>query len=358
MVADVTIVGSGIIALTAALEIADRGAVVRLVGTTHSGNASAAAGGMLAPTVHPGVGPAQDFANASAARYPAFVAALSARTGCPVPLNMRGILEIPESGPAASVLAASLPPGSSWTGSDEISRLEPLLVSPFGAAFHADTGVVEVLPLMDALRSAVASHEQIAVVREDCCEIHVSASGCSVLTNMETRLASDHVVLAAGAWSPLIVGAGLAVAAIQPVRGQMISFAAACVAHVVCGVEGYLIPRSNGLTVAGSTMEHTGFDASTTADAVSLLRERAVRLCPALAAVPVHSSWAGLRPVTPDLRPVIGHDPERPRLIHASGHARNGILLAPLTAEVVADIVAGQVPRHDLSQFLPGRTLG
>ncbi|MDQ6736407.1 MAG: FAD-dependent oxidoreductase [Gemmatimonadota bacterium] len=358
MVADVTILGSGIIALTAALEIADRGAMVRLVGTTHSGNASAAAGGMLAPAVHAGAGTAQDFANASAARYPGFVAALAARTGRPVPINMRGILEVPASEAEAAGLRASLPSGSRWMNAAELSMEEPGVSGPCGAAFHAANGAVEVLPLMDALRSAVASHEGIHVVREDCCEIHVSADGCSVLTDMESRLASDLVVLAAGAWSALIAGSGPAVAAIQPVRGQMIAFEAECVSHVVCGEDGYLIPRSDGLTVAGGTMEHAGYDASTTPDAIQVLHDRAARLCPALALIPVHSSWAGLRPVTPDLLPIIGPDPERPRLIHASGHSRNGILLAPLTAEVVADIVNGQSPRHDLAQFLPGRTVG
>ena len=358
MVADVTIVGSGIIALAAALEVADRGAKVRLVGTTHAGNASSAAGGILAPAVHPGSGPAQEFAKASVARYPGFVAALSARTGRPVPINTDGVIEIPASASVASSLSSGLVSGSRWMDPAELARVEPAVSAPFGAAFHPGNGAVEVLPLMDALRSAVASHENIRVVREDCCEIHVSATGCSVLTDMESRLASDLVVLAAGAWSALIAGSGPAVAAIQPVKGQMIAFKGSWVSRVICGEDGYLIPRTDGLTVAGSTTEHAGYDVSTTAHAIEVLRDRAARLCNALAGVPTHSTWAGLRPLTPDLQPNIGPDPERPRLIHASGHSRNGILLAPLTAEAVADIVCGQAPRHDLAEFRPGRTVG
>ena len=93
-------------------------------------------------------------------------------------------------------------------------------------------------------------------------------------------------------------------------------------------------------------MEHVGFDSSTSPEGIASIRERAARLCPSLARATIHLSWAGLRPITPDLLPIIGADPERPRVIYACGHSRNGILLAPLTAVAVADIIAGAVPRH------------
>ena len=356
MVADVTVVGTGIIALAAALELADRGASVRLVGTTHAGNASSAAGGMLAPSVHPASGRAHEFAVASLARYPGFVAALAARTGLAIPLNDRGILELAESEADAARMMAELPAGSRWIGVEELAVEEPALSCVFGAALHVGNRCVEPLPLMDALRTAIASHERISAVREDACEVRATDLSCHVLTDLESRLSSDWLVLAAGAWTPLIGGSGAAVGAVQPLRGQMIAFEAAfALRHVVCGASGYLIPRSDGTIVAGGTMEHAGFEATTTREGIDSIRSAAIRLVPALEHTPVHSAWAGLRPATPDLMPIIGPDPERPRLVHACGHSRNGILLAPLTAEVVADIITGTPSRYDIPEFVPGR---
>jgi glycine oxidase len=355
MVADVTVVGTGIIALTAAIEIADRGRSVRLVGTTHSGNASSAAGGMLAPSVGRETGSAYDFAIASRDRYPAFAAALAERSGLPVPINTAGILEVALSEIEATELKNSIERPSMWMTGEDLAREEPAFAAALGAVMHPLDGSVEPLPLLDALRAVVAAHDGITTAREDCCELHASELGCNVLTDMENRFASDYVVLAAGVWTPLIVGAGTAVESVQPLRGQMVAFRSAAIRHTSCGAGGYLIPRSDGCIVAGGTTEHAGFEAVTTPDAIQMIRARAEALCPTLATVPIHSSWAGLRPATPDLLPIIGADPERPRVIYACGHSRNGILLAPLTAEVVADLVTAAAPRHDISRFRPGR---
>jgi glycine oxidase len=355
MVADVTVVGTGIIALATAIEIADRGRSVRLVGTTHSGNASSAAGGMLAPSVGRQTGPAYDFAVASRDRYPAFAAALAQRSGLPVPIRMTGILEVALSEDEAAGLEQSIERPSVWLSSADLAREEPALTPAAGAVLHPLDGSIEPLPLLDALRAVVAAHEGITTAREDCCELHASDMGCNILTDMENRFASDYVVLAAGAWTPLIAGAGAAAQVVQPLRGQMVAFSSTAVRHTMCGAGGYLIPRSDGSTVAGGTMEHAGFDSVTTPDAIQMIRARAELLCPALASAPVRSTWAGLRPATPDLLPIIGADPERDHVIYACGHSRNGILLAPLTAEVVADLVTAVQPRHDISRFRPGR---
>ena len=355
MVADVTVVGTGIIALSAALELADRGLSVRLVGTTHSGNASAAAGGMLAPSISPETGSAHDFAVASRDRYPGYVAALVERSGRRIPMNEAGTIELAFEESERTLFQLSNDRSAVWLSSGEIGLEEPGIAACLGGLLHPLDGAVEPLALLDALSVAVASHEEINTAREDCRELHVSELGCNVLTDMESRFASDQVVLAAGAWAPLITGSGPCVAAVQPMRGQMLAFESDAVRHVTCGAGGYLIPRSGGIIVAGGTMEHAGFEVETTADGLESIRSRAIALCPALAEAPIHSHWAGLRPVTPDLLPIIGADPERPRLIYACGHSRNGILLAPLTAEVVADLATGVTPRHDLSRFRPGR---
>jgi glycine oxidase len=102
-------------------------------------------------------------------------------------------------------------------------------------------------------------------------------------------------------------------------------------------------------------MERVGFAAETTDDGVAALRAMAEQICPALRGSQISASWAGLRPVTPDLLPILGSDPELPNVIYACGHSRNGVLFAPLTAEVVADVVTGARPRYDLAQFRPDR---
>jgi glycine oxidase len=355
MVADVTVVGTGIIALTAALEIADRGLSVRLVGTTHSGNASSASGGMLAPSIGRESGPAQQFALASRNRYPGFVAALTERTGRSVPLNMDGILEVALDERDAAALERSFESPSRWLSQVELGTEEPALRYASGAVLHPLDGSVEPLALLDALSIAVARHDGISAFREDCCELHATPLGCNVLTDMESRLASEYVVLAAGAWTPLIAGAGVIAESVTPARGQMLAFDATPLRHVTCGAGGYLIPRSDGVLVAGGTMERAGFEAVTTTEGLESIRSNAVRLCPVLGDAKIHSSWAGLRPMTPDLLPIIGADPERERVIYACGHSRNGILLAPLTAESVADIITGVPQRRDMARFRPGR---
>jgi glycine oxidase len=105
-------------------------------------------------------------------------------------------------------------------------------------------------------------------------------------------------------------------------------------------------------------MESVGFDSTTTVEGLARIRSASEEIAPALSVMPMQSSWAGLRPVTPDLLPILGPDPEAPNIIYACGHSRNGILLAPLTGDVVAAMLVGEPVLHDLSQFRPERFQG
>jgi glycine oxidase len=120
--------------------------------------------------------------------------------------------------------------------------------------------------------------------------------------------------------------------------------------HVVYGPDAYIVPRGDRILV-GATVERVGFDSTTTASALAELRTAAASLWPSLETTPAAASWAGLRPMTPDLIPIIGRDPERESLIYATGHSRNGILMGPLTGDCVAALAVAEEPPVDLSPF-------
>ncbi len=160
-------------------------------------------------------------------------------------------------------------------------------------------------------------------------------------------------MIAAGAWAGKISGAPSG-KNVKPSRGQLVSYSSTPLRHVCYGPRGYVVPRG-GVTIGGSTMEDVGFDASTTASAVKKIRVAAEEICPVLASSTATHAWAGLRPVTPDMLPIIGPDPKHPALIYACGHSRNGVLMAPLTGDLIADLVTESPLSHDLSQFRPDR---
>ena len=115
-----------------------------------------------------------------------------------------------------------------------------------------------------------------------------------------------------------------------------------------------IVPSPRG-TIGGSTMENVGFDAQLTDAGVKKVRHAAEEICRQLSTLGSPKAWAGLRPVTPDMLPILGSDPDHSNIIYACGHSRNGVLMAPLTGDVVADLVTGAALSHDLSQFRPAR---
>jgi glycine oxidase len=169
---------------------------------------------------------------------------------------------------------------------------------------------------------------------------------------------APSVVLAAGCWSAssaLGEAAGLAQDAVVPARGQLIELATTTPPeHVVFGAGGYLVPRGCGRVVVGSTVERVGFDKRVTPEAVEVLRARAERLSPSLGVAETMRVWAGLRPATPDGLPYLGRGATS-GVVVATGHFRNGILLAPVTGEIVAALVTGATPPVDLAPFAVGR---
>ena len=166
-------------------------------------------------------------------------------------------------------------------------------------------------------------------------------------------LFAAETVVAAGAWSgELDVGVD-----VRPVRGQMVLLKGPpdALGRPLLARDAYLIPRADGHVLLGSTLEEAGFDKSTTADGISFLLDQGKRLAPGIGKFSIAATWAGLRPATPDRLPYLGRPADLEGLILATGHFRNGILLAPVTAKIVADLVAGRPASLDLHPFRPGR---
>lgn len=347
---DVAIVGDGIVALTLATALSRRGITSLVIGAPRPGAASGAAAGLLAPSIGPAVDPAvQSFMVAARDAYPSFVASLSAAADREVRLGPQGILELfPGREEFQAALAAQRAEAVALD-SRVVLEMEPALAPVAGALLHPADGAVDVTGLLAALGTLVERDAHVTTMRVDVAGVEVGATNASVIRTDGSRHDAATVVLAAGAWTPRLAGIPRPVP-VEPARGQMVAFSEALLSHVVIAPRGYLVPRA-GRTIVGSTLEHVGFDASTTGAAMEQLARLASRTVPALARAEQQPGWAGLRPVTPDMLPILGRDPEFPRLVYSCGHSKNGILTAPLAAECLAALIAGDRPAHDLSPF-------
>ena len=278
---------------------------------------------------------------------------LADAVGIRVPLNRLGVLQIALTGRGVKGLKKTASPGSQWIDRIELAHLEPTLGHAIGAVMNPEDGAVDNVVLMLALNELINSLPRITRRTGSVQSLEAHSGSVTVRLADGSQLTGSHVVLAPGAWGGSISGAR-ALEAIRPSRGQLVSYAGIGLRHVTYGPRGYIVPRA-GATIAGSTMENAGFDAVTTPEGLARVATAASEIAPALGVLTRTSSWAGLRPVTPDMLPLLGPDPDHPEIVYAAGHSRNGILLAPLTGKTVAEIVSGKTPAFDLSQFRPDR---
>lgn len=348
--ADVVIVGGGIVGLTTAAVLARRRARVIVLDHRSPGEASPAAAGMLAPGVERSDGPAHHFAVAARERYPAFIEEVVAGTGMGIPLNREGILELVFDDATAECAANTLAPGTEWIDRTRLHAMEPRLAPAAGAVYYPRDGAVDNVALVRALRALAAADPSITVVAERAVALEIGRDAAVAITESGQRYGATSLVLAAGAWSATLRGLPRPIPVV-PIRGQMYAVADTPLAHVTYGAHGYLVPRSDGTTVVGATMEDAGFEVATTAEGMASVEHSALRIAPSLDGAHVVSRWSGLRPVTPDLLPIMGPDPEFPALVYACGHSRNGILLGPLSGDCVAPVALGETPPHDLTPF-------
>ena len=350
---EMLVIGGGLIGLSCALAVAELGASATVLATPRPGSASAAAAGLLAPSIERREGPASAFAIAARDRYPDYLAWIEEQIGVRVPLGRDGILQVALSERGVKGLRRSMPRSAEWLEASALASLEPGLSHARGAVLHPVDGSIDNVLLLAALQRCAKTHARIRSVHGEAISIAFGTRP-SVRCADGTVHTASRVVLAAGAWSGTLRGLPRPVP-IEPVRGQMLAYDVVPISRPVYGPTGYSVPRPSGRTVVGSTMEQVGFAPGTSPEGRQRIDRAAREISPAFALRSPLEHWSGLRPATPDMQPIIGADPDEPELIYACGHSRNGVLMAPLTGDCVASIALDAPAPHDLAPFSIGR---
>ena len=347
--ADVLVIGCGLIGLACGAAAAQRGFRVRIVGEPRVGAASLAAAGLLAPSIERADGHASDFATAARDRYPTYLEWLRERTGLDVPLNRDGIIQIALNEAGVRGLTRAKPPEAEWLDARELAQLEPALSHGLGGVLHPLDGSVDNVRLFEALRVAVDGLTAVTLASDTVTELRFRGQ-VEALGRSGSVYIAEMVVLAAGAWSSTIAGLPRPIP-VEPVRGQMIAYTGSPLRRAVYGPTGYAVPRVSGRTLVGATTERAGFESITTPEGIAKLVRAAREILPQFASSQPADAWAGLRPISADLQPILGPDLHEPRLLYATGHSRNGVLMTPLTGDCIGALVAGEPPPIDISGF-------
>jgi len=358
----VLIIGGGIMGTASAWELARSGARVMVLERSVPGaEASSAAAGILGAQVEAHEpGPMAELCAASRARYAAFAAALGKETQIDVGYRECGVLKVEFTRPSVKKLSASY----AWQArgrtkvetldANALRALEPALAPKLAGGLHFPGDArIDPKALLRALHIAAlrrgVQFRSGAFVRR---VVVTDGRASGVALDDGSVLAANSVIVAAGSWTTLIDGLGLAAGRVIPARGQIVELElpAPVVSRVVFGPGAYLVPRDDGRVLIGSTLEFVGYEREVTAGAVRDLLTHATRLVPALERAGLRGSWSNFRPYTRDHLPLLGPT-AIDRLFLATGHYRNGILLAPITAEILRAAVLGERAPVALAAF-------
>jgi glycine oxidase len=361
----VIVIGGGVVGCGTAWELAKAGLeVVVLERSVPGAEASSAAAGILGAQVeaHAG-GPVFELALASRALYPDWARALARETGIDVEFRSSGVMRVVSETRALDRLfrehAFQRRHGCKVEklSARAVSARVPALDGIAGGVAFPDDGRIDPPKLLRALRIAAeragvafrsGAYVQRVVVEDG------RARGVELGDG--SRLESGHVLVAAGSWSSLVEGVPLPSGGVVPARGQIVELTLPVpfTSWVVFGPGCYLVPRDDGRVLIGSTLEFVGFRREVTARGVRDLLDAALELAPALAEATLTGSWSSFRPFIADGLPALGAT-GIDRLWLATGHYRNGILLAPITAKIVRSLLLRRAPPLDLRPFSPER---
>jgi glycine oxidase len=355
--AEIVVIGGGVVGLSIARALARRRAGrIALVERGRLGaEASHAAAGMLAPQSEAD-GADEFFELACAGRdlYPEFAAALTEETGIDIELETTGTLYLALTGEDEEEIARRY----EWQrraglkverlSANEARRLEPCISPEVRGALLFPLDVqVENRHLVAALSSSVEKQGVRLFTDTEVRSLSIERGRVCGVETSRGKIDAPLVVVAAGAWTSFLTSRdkGSPHLRIEPVRGQMICFESRprMARHVIYSPRGYIVPRTDGRLLAGSTTERAGFEKAVTGSGLHQIISQALDIAPSVAGLTVTDAWAGLRPRSEDDWPVMGACGEVRGLFYATGHYRNGILLAPLTGELLAEqIMTGE----------------
>lgn len=359
---DVIVVGGGVMGMLTARALLLRGVKVTLIEKSEPGTEASWAGGGIVSPLYPWTYVPAISALASWAQeyYPTLVSQLQEETGIDPELNPCGLLMLdPPDARRALEWAREFGKNLQRVGRGFVADREPAATTDFSDALWLPyVSNVRNPRLLQALKASLLLHNGFDLVtRQTVVDIRQNGMQSVTVQGGTDRWSAAKVIVCAGAWSAgLLQKSGVSLPVV-PVRGQMLLFEArpGLVQSIILKDGKYVIPRRDGHILAGSTTEEVGFDKSTTADARELLLHHAIDIVPSLRDVPVVQQWAGLRPGAPGGLPFIGALPGMDRVFVNAGHYRNGLVLAPASAQLVVDLATGQRPVVDPAPYDPAR---
>ena len=351
------IVGGGVIGMLTALQLVEAGQSVTLFERGETGRESSWAGGGIVSPLFPWryLDSVTKLASWSQAVYPALSAELAEQTGIDPEYTGCGlILVAPNEAEIARSWADAHHHELQTIDAEAFRRIEPQAANPpQEALWMPNVGQVRNPRMVKALR-LVLDRLGVEIRTEDGVQQLLQHAGrCTGVRSDSGVHHADSVVICAGAWSGRLLADLPSTPAIEPVRGQMLLFAAepGTISRMVLEGSRYVIPRRDGRTLFGSTIENVGFEKETTDAAREELYSIATERFPILKQYPVEMHWAGLRPSSPAGVPYIGVHPGIERLFVNAGHFRNGVVLGPASARLVSDLVLERTPILDPAPY-------
>ncbi len=358
----VIIAGAGVIGLATALELSGRGYQVTVLERGKAlREASWAAAGMLAANDPENPPELAVFSAFSRALYPAFLARLEDLSGIRVPVRTTHTLQVADHSTDASTLISN---------DEAMRRIPGLQIGQGQAALWLDEQSLDPRDLCRALAEAVRAAKIELIEDMPVLSSSQSLEGVVAVTTRMDRLEADALIVTTGAWAAQAGDSTslhtLPAGWIEPRKGQMLRLrqpAGTALTTVLRSSSIYIVPRANGSLIVGATVEDAGFDRTIHEEATEWLLKEAARLWWPMAGVTrdeIEDVWSGIRPATPDELPILGslaHDEAQPNVLFATGHYRNGVLLAPGTARIMKQLLSGENPDIDVTRFSPRRMM-
>jgi glycine oxidase len=359
---DVVVIGGGPVGAACARELARAGRqVLVLEPGADIGQGWRAAAGMLAPQIEARQeDPLLELGLAAREHYGTLALELLDTTGVDIGLWQEGIAAVAmgesEAAELRSRVAWQRQQGllSDWLDADEVRSRWPWLGPTQGALWAAHEGALEPEKLVNALLADARSRGAV-LAADRAVALETRADRLTGVVGENERYTAPDVVIAAGAWSPLIDGLPRPLS-VAPVRGQMaaLPWPPGAQRAIIYGRDCYIVARGDE-AIVGSTMEYVGFRPEVTPTGLGRIFAGATALYPSLNRSEVRRTWSGLRPMTPDGLPILGGEPRLQGLWYATGHGRNGILLAGLTGLLLKQLISGEPAAEDLEAFAAAR---